>query len=164
MPVFSTSVSLDVQQNSPPPQRSKTLTSSLHTLTQQRQAAGVGFQPIGWHTDKKKKANVRGEVAMATDKHAMATCIFWAAHYHQRGSWAAYQCDDGGTGAGQRDDVEVVGQVELRMKEGEGELAEEGRGRWNRIKGQVGVLSPRWCRRFHPVWLRKLFPVWRSRE
>lgn len=41
----------------------------------------------------------------------------------------AYQCDDGGTGAGQRDDVEVVGQVELRMKEGEGELAEEGRGR-----------------------------------
>lgn len=24
-----------------------------------------------------------------------------------------YQCDDGGTGAGERDDVEVVGQVEL---------------------------------------------------
>lgn len=39
----------------------------------------------------------------------------WEAHY-QRDHGAAHQGDDGGTGAGKRDDVEVVGQVELRMK------------------------------------------------
>lgn len=45
--------------------------------------------------------------------------IFRSGDYQWDLGGGAYQRDDGGTGAGERHDVEVVGQVELRMKEGE---------------------------------------------
>lgn len=72
---------------------------------QQRQAAGSERKPAQHDIP----GNVRGGVATATDKHAMATCIFSEAHYQRDHELEAYQRDDCCTGAGQRDDVEVVG-------------------------------------------------------
>lgn len=60
---------------------------------------------------------MRGGVATATDKHAMATCIFSEEHDRRDGELQGpYQRDDGCAGASQRHDVEVVGEVELRTR------------------------------------------------
>lgn len=58
----------------------------------------------------------------------------------EEGGREAYQCDDGGTCAGEGDDVEVVGQVELweqraEVSRGDGEIKEERKGRSTHLAG-----------------------------
>lgn len=57
---------------------------------------------------------MRGGVATATEKHTMATGIFSVALNLR---WEAYQCDDGGSSTGKSHDVEMVGKVELWVRE-----------------------------------------------
>lgn len=100
-----------------------------------------GFQPIAWHAGERER---RGCYGNRWARHGNLH-FFWSTLSVR--SWAAYQRDDGGTGASERNDVEVVGEVELwrekkRIRKKKDEIQEEERSGQRPLTSLVLQMSP----------------------